>query len=333
MSAKITYYLPKKILKISFPLTIVEKKTTYNSGRSEVSPVESYIRGDIKVMPLLIPDEQRGKFIYSPAGISFLMKNTLAVEYDGEGAGLLLSLNTAQTNLVGDVISAAINVAASVVSAGALLPAAMATPSADPVTSVDYSERQLDIVQLVVPGRGKTIPLVLPDLPNNPRISIAFRDNPGTVYSETASGASPVGNTSSGASPGNDTSSAVSPAGDKKNIWYLVARPMIVAVIVENNAYIPRQTVAEEIIYFPQFGELTPIEIVRKSWWFFGAINTSLNFSPSTGSLQKFCITTESNVKDLLADAQKGTDARNTYRGNQQKTGAGNKKRRFRNEA
>jgi hypothetical protein len=307
MPSKITYYLPKKILKISFPLTIVEKKTTYTSGRSEVSPVESYIRGDIKIIPLLVPDEQRGQFTYSPDDISFLKKNTLAVEYDAEGAGLLRSLNAAQTNLIGEVISTAIDVAASVAGSGALLPAALAAQASDPVTSVDYSEKQLDIVQLVTPARGKTIQVALPDLPNTPGVSVTFRDNAGAVYSEPAAGPSP--------------------ADDKNHIWYLAAKPLIVLVVVENNAYIPKLTVAEEVLYFPQFGELTSIEIVRKSWWFFGSLNTALNFSPSTGSLQKACITAESNIKDLLADAQRGIDARNAYLDKLQKTGGGRKRR------
>lgn len=328
MSTKITYYLPKKVLKISLPLIVVEKKTTYNSGRSEVHPVESYIRGDVKITPILVPDEQRGKFTYLPDDMSFLKKNTVAVEYDGEGAGLLLSLNTSQVNLVGDVISAAIDVAAALLPAVGLAamtaqpgaPAASAHPAAsadliasvDPVASVDYAERQLDIVQLVTPGRDKTVPVVLPDLPNKPRVSVTFRDNPGTVYREPAPDY-PAGDKAGsgagdkGASPACDK--AASGAGDKNNIWYLAARPMIMTVIVENNSYIPRQTVVEEIVYFPQFGELSPVEIVRKSWWFFGAINTSVTFSPSTGSLQKFCVTAESNINDLLADAGKGIDA------------------------
>lgn len=286
MATKITYYLPKKIVKISFPLTIVEKKTTYNSGRAEVSPVEAYIKGEIKIIPLLLPDEQRGTFAYLPDDISVLKKNTVSVEYDAEGAGLLMSLNAAQNNLIGDVINATIDVAAAVLGSKALTPAAMSAV-ADPVASVDYVERQLDIVQLVTPGRGKTVAIALPELPASPRISIAFRDSPGAVYTEA---------------------SAVTDEGrdDKNNVWYLVAKPLILSIIVENNAYIPKQTVAEDIVYFPQFGELRSVPVVRKSWWFFGAVNTVLNFSPSTGSLQKVCFTAETNIKDLLADTQKG---------------------------
>src|SRR5579872_3264037 len=141
MSAEIAYYLPKKMLKVSLPLIIVEKKTIYASGKTEVEPVDAYIKGDIDITSILLPDIARGKVIYTPGGFGFLKKNTLAVEFDGEGAGILISFNSQDTSAVAAVVSATIDLASSLAKVAAAAGAVAAlTETTQPPPEVFYTE-------------------------------------------------------------------------------------------------------------------------------------------------------------------------------------------------
>jgi hypothetical protein len=51
-------------------------------------------------------------------------------------------------------------------------------------------------------------------------------------------------------------------------------------------------------------------------------MNTSLTFSPNTGALQKYCITSESNVQSLMQDAKKAADSRTEFIGDLKKAKA-----------
>lgn len=303
MSAEIAYYLPKKMLKVSLPLIIVEKKTIYASGATEIEPVDAYIKGDLDITSILIPDLARGKVIYTPGGFGFLKKNTLAVEFDGEGAGILISFNSQDTSAVATVISSTIDLASSLAKVAA---AAAATETlrgiTQPAPEIFYTERQLEIVQLIDPVREGEIAIDMPSLPRVPKATLKFHEFKGAEYHD----ARPVSLSKE----------------DKTKIWYLVARPLGVVLTIENNSYIAAQNVTAEILYFPQFGELSSKEIVSKWWWFLGSLNTALNFSASTGSLQKACISSEGNTNDLLADAKKAADSRNSWLTDQKKNAA-----------
>jgi hypothetical protein len=291
MASPITYYLPKKILKIAFPLIIIERRTNYTNGDVVVEPLAAFIRGDVKISSILLPDLSRMAFEYEPKPITWLNKTTLGIEYDPDGAGLLLSLNSQETNLIGDIISATIDLASSLVKIAPVAVARDVVPAGPTVESVINTERQLDVVNFIEPKLDEKIMVPLPVLAVElPTVNIYFSKYPG------------------GTVP--DWTKTSQTKEENRLIFYLLPISVLVKVEVENNSYIEKQTVAEELVYLPQFGHLQSKEVIQKSWWFGASMNTTFNFSASTGSLQKFTVTTDSNVKDLLADAKKAADAR-----------------------
>lgn len=289
------YYLPKKLLKVAFSLTIVEKRLTYSDNHVEVQPFKAYIKGDFKLSSVLVPYETLGRLEFDP-GDSSLSKLGLTMEYDAEGAGLLLSFNSSQTNLIGDVVSATIDLAATV---AAFVPfmAAIDLPADQQQLQpqIDYPERDLPITAIIDPkALGKEFPISLPDFKLSagqtlemPSVVLLLEKCPESNYDEDPK------------KPITDNS------GLKKGIRYFEAKPVKVKAIIRNNSYLKEFIPVQEIFHFPQFGPLREQPILRQNWWIFGSLSTALTFSASTGSLQKVCIGSASNIKDWLTDAQK----------------------------
>lgn len=290
---QVVYYLPKKIIYITVPFTIVEKKaykvdsqTGQMANEPEKILTTVKVNGDIKVVSKLFPDASKSLNldVLGKGGKIF----NFDITFDDKGNGMISTINASQTPVTADIIKGTVNIVGSVIKLGTNT-FGMVGGDEKPDSQEITTEQNIEETRVI-------------ELTNNDPFSLTIE--PSTrVNVNTIAGTKPsvdVKITKISKEPGVSTGTTSLNSGVE--LHYRIPAEHSIQVIVKNNQLIKEQMVINERILVPQTGnEITLlIPILKKHK------TVDIGFNEETGNLSKYGLKKESQISEntqVISDA------------------------------
>lgn len=286
---KVGYFIPKKIITVTAPFTIIETKKfqVFPDKEDQLinTVVVAKVDGDILVESKMYQDvyttldlEPLGK-----AGKSF----NFEIGYDSGGNGTITSINGSQQPVTSDIIKGTVNLVGGIVKLVANIFAA-ADGTTKPVFREDVREQKVVEKRTITLEAGKTFtPLII---------------KPTLVFAGAISASVKVEITENAIQHLPTAPAAATPSGFQ--LQYRVPSEHHLVVTVLNNQLVKEQTVIDGHIFVPQTGVLTflDIPILKKKK------TIEIAFDPTTGNLSKYSLKKESQLKDVVDNTKSSLD-------------------------
>jgi hypothetical protein len=280
---KIAYYLPKKIIYVTVPFNIVEKrlfKVDHLTGQLEKDPVNAVttvkINGDIKVESKLFPGAIKSLDLdlLGKGGKSF----NFDINFDEKGNGMISSINASQTPVTADIIKGTVSIVGSVIKLAAGVYGA-AGGDKQPEFQEITTEQNIEETRVIELTNSDPFSLIIEP---STRVNNIAGTKPSVEVKITKiaqeAGAS---NISKSSNPGIE-------------LHYRIPAEHSLQVIIKNNQLIKEQVVINERILVPQTGSETTllIPILKKKK------TVDIGFDKETGNLSKYGLKKESQLSE-----------------------------------
>jgi Domain of unknown function (DUF4831) len=310
----INYFSPKKIIYITVPFTITEKKLwkvdqngkqSYLLDMTTIVNVDGEIKVDSKIYPGLYQNlniDRLGK-----GGKSF----DFAIKFDDDGNGSISTINANQTPATGEIIKGTVNVIGSLIKVvGGLLGAAAGEDTVQ--TKEESSEQKiLEVRTIEITDDKPVIISISPSL-------IVAEDN---LKAIPASVVVSITKSSKVITP-NNTNNIKLDEPSKLFLHYRIPAEHTIQIKVLNNQLIKEQVIIEDKILIPQTGTevIIDIPILKKKKTF------EIGFNTKTGNLSNYGLTKGSQLKENFDNINDGIGTLNTEISNLKTAIAENKK-------
>ena len=280
---KVNYYLPKKVIYVTVPFNIIEKKlykvdrlTGQLASDPEKAVTTVKINGDIKVESKLFPGtiksldlDQLGK-----GGKSF----NFDITFDEKGNGMITTINASQTPVTADIIKGTVSIVGSVIKLAAGVFGA-AGGDEQPEFQEITTEQNIEETRVIELTNSDPVSLTIE--PSIRVINIAgtkpFVEINITKIAQEALAFNGAGSSNPGI-----------------EIHYRIPAEHSLQVIVKNNQLVKEQLVINERILVPQTGNeatlLIPILKRKKT--------VDIGFDMESGNLSKYAIKKESQLSE-----------------------------------
>lgn len=296
----IGYASPKKIIYVTVPFTITDKKLWKIGPNGEQTDLLDFstivnVDGEIKIDSKLYPG------LYQNLNLDPLGKGgksfDFAIKFDDEGNGNISTINATQTPMTADVIKGTVNIIGSLLKVvGGLLGAV----PGDGVTQTKVETTEQKILEV------RTIEIV-----DNKPVTLSISPNL-IVSAENlkAIPASVVVSITKSANGSNisTTNNMKQEESQKLLLHYRIPAEYTIQVKVLNNQLIKEQVIIEHKILIPQTGTeaIIAIPILKKRKTFV------IGFNPKTGNLSNYQLKKDSQLKENFATVNEGIGTLNT---------------------
>jgi hypothetical protein len=283
---KVGYFLPKKIIYVSVPFTINEKKlykVDPQTGLPDRNPdrfvTTVKVDGDIKIESKLYPDAYRTVDLkpLGKGGKSF----NFDITFDEKGNGLLSTVNASQTPVTADIIKGTVNIVASIIKLGTSV---FAFKDAEQPETMEVTTEQkiVETRAIEINSNNPVSVTISPSIfatgtvvPPSPSVEITIsKIAQGTIQDQTDLTAS-----------GNDAA---------LSLHYRIPAEHSIQVKINGNQLTKEQLVIDERILIPQTGveAVLAIPILKKKK------TIAIGFDASTGNLSKYGLKKESQISE-----------------------------------
>ena len=278
---KVAYYLPKKVIYVTVPFKIIEKrlhKVDRSTGqlKDEVEKMVTTVKinGDIKVESKLFPGaiksvdlDQLGK-----GGKSF----NFDITFDDKGNGIISTINASQTPVTADIIKGTVSIVGSVIKLATGVYGA-AGGDEQPEFQEITTEQDIQETRVIELTNSDLFSLTIEP---STRVNIIAGTKPSVEVRITKLPQEDIPFTGTGSS-----NSGI-------ELHYRIPAEHALQVIVKNNQLIKEQMVINERILVPQTGKevtlLIPILKKKKT--------VDVAFDKETGNLSKYGLKKESQI-------------------------------------
>ena len=280
---KVAYYLPKKVIYVTVPFNIIEKKlykvdrlTGQLANEPEKAVTTVKINGDIKVESKLFPGaiksldlDQLGK-----GGKSF----NFDITFDEKGNGTISTINASQTPVTADIIKGTVSIVGSVIKLAA---GVFGVVGGDEQPEFQEITTEQNIEETRVIELTSSDPFSLTIEPST-RVNNIAGTKPSVEVKITKIAQEEIAFNGSGSS-----NSGI-------ELHYRIPAEHSLQVIIKNNQLIKEQMVINERILVPQSGKevtlLIPILKKKKT--------VDIGFDKETGNLSKYGLKKESQLSE-----------------------------------
>ncbi len=281
---KVAYYLPKKVIYVTVPFNIVEKRlfkvdrlTGQLANEPEKTVTTVKINGDIKVESKLFPGAIKSLDLdpLGKGGKSF----NFDITFDEKGNGMISTINASQTPVTADIIKGTVSIVGSVIKlAGGIF--GLAGGDEQPEFQEITTEQNIEETRVI--ELTNSDPLSLTIEPST-RVNNIAGTKPSVEVKITKIAQD------SGASKGGAGSS-----NPRIELHYRIPAEHNLQVIIKNNQLVKEQVVINERILVPQTGNevtlLIPILKRKKT--------VDIGFDKETGNLSKYGLKKESQLSE-----------------------------------
>lgn len=280
---KVAYYLPKKVIYVTVPFNIIEKrlfKVDRQTGQLASEPEKTVttvkINGDIKVESKLFPSVIKSLDLdpLGKGGKSF----NFDITFDEKGNGMISAINASQTPVTADVIKGTVSIVGSVIKLAASVygfTAGVEQPEFQEIT-IEQNIEETRVIELT-----NSDPLSLIIEPSTRVNNIAGTKPSVEVRITKIAQEAGDSNSSKSSNPGIE-------------LRYRIPAEHSFQVIIKNNQLIKEQVVINERILVPQTGNeatlLIPILKKKKT--------VDIEFDKETGNLSKYGLKKESQLSE-----------------------------------
>ena len=269
---KVAYYLPKKVIYVTVPFNIVEKKlfkVNRMTGQIDSEAVKTVtivkINGDIKVDSKLFPGAIKSLDLdpLGKGGKSF----NFDITFDDKGNGMISTINASQTPVTADIIKGTVSIVGSVIKLATGIFGAVGGDE-QPEFQEITTEQNIEETRVIELTNGEPVSLTIEpsirvnNIPTKPSVEVKI-----TKISQEAISFDDAGSSNQGI-----------------ELHYHIPAEHSLEVIVKNNQLIKEQVVINERILVPQTGkEVTLlIPILKKNK------TVDVGFDKETGNLSKY---------------------------------------------
>lgn len=279
---KVAYYLPKKIIYVTVPFNITEKKlykvdkqTGQLANEPEKTVTTVKISGDIKVESKLFPGAIKSLDLdpLGKGGESF----NFDITFDDKGNGTISTINASQTPVTADIIKGTVSIVGSVIKLAASVFAfeGAEQPEFQEITTEQNIE-EIRVIELT-----NSDPVIINIDPNTRVVNIAGT-KPSVEVKITKVAQEEIAFNGTGSS-----NSGI-------ELHYRIPAEHTLQVTIKNNQLIKEQVVINERILVPQTGKevtlLIPILKKKKT--------VDIGFDKETGNLSKYGLKKESQLSE-----------------------------------
>jgi hypothetical protein len=294
---KVAYYLPKKVIYVTVPFNIIEKRlfkvdrlTRQLANEPEKTVTSVKINGDIKVESKLFPGaiksldlDQLGK-----GGKSF----NFDITFDEKGNGMISTINASQTPVTADIIKGTVSIVGSVIK---LATGIFAAVGGDEQPEFQEISIEQNIVETRVIELTNSEPFTLTIEPST-RVNNIAGTKPSVEVKITK-----IAQEARAFDGATSSNSGI-------DLRYRIPAEHSIQVIIKNNQLIKEQVVINERILVPQTGNevtlLIPILKRKKT--------VDIGFDKETGNLLKFGLKKESQLSENTQAISNGIGTLNT---------------------
>lgn len=294
----VAYYLPKKIIYVTVPFNIVEKrqfKIDRLTGLPDKNAVENIttvkINGDIKVESKLFPGAIK-LLDLDPLGKGGKSFN-FDITFDEKGNGMISTINSSQTPVTADIIKGTVGIVSSIIKFSSIIYGAVGgdQPEYKEITI----EQNIEETRAIELTDSNPFSLTIkPSIKANSNIAgtIPFIE---VNITKIAQGAKIDTNAFTSSKPG-------------IQLYYRIPAEHNLQVIIKDNQLVKEQVVINERILVPQTGNevklLIPILKKKKT--------VGIEFDKETGNLSKYGLKKESQISENTGAIADGLSSVNT---------------------